>query len=185
MTLRLRDIDRSLDGPVGLFAQILGRSKVRRWLFVPGNNDLLDEMPVTVYGFHRFVERLQAALGPQKVVMDLTRPGGSPAQLTLGNCHFFGLDDSSFKNNTTDDYLDRVGSIQAGVVTALANDVGRAVAQAGSGKSFAYVFCHTPDITDPFLNNLNDINSRTISPSGRALTASLTRHTGVRLDRFG
>ena len=153
----LRDIDHVLDGPVGLFAQILGRSKVRRWVFVPGNNDLLDEMPVTVYGFHRFVERLQGALGPEKVVMDLTRLGGAPAHLTLGNCHFFGLDDSSFKNNTTDDYLDRVGPIQAGLVSALADEVGHAGARTGSdAKSFVYVFCHTPDITDPYLNTLND-----------------------------
>jgi 3',5'-cyclic AMP phosphodiesterase CpdA len=153
----LRDIDHGLDGPVGLFAQLLGRSKVRRWVFVPGNNDLLDEMPVTVYGFHRFVERLQGALGPGKVVVDLTRPGGGPAHLTLGNCHFFGLDDSSFKNNYTDDYLDKVGPVQAGLVRALADEAGRAGARAGSGsKSFVYVFCHIPDITDPYLQTLND-----------------------------
>ncbi len=153
----LRDIDHGLDGPVGLFAQLIGRSKVRRWIFVPGNNDLLDEMPVTVYGFHRFVERLQGALGPDKVVMDLTRPGGGPAHLTLGNCHFFGLDDSSFKNNYTDDYLDKVGPVQEGLVRGLADEVGRARARAGSGsKLFVYVFCHTPDITDPYLQTLND-----------------------------
>ena len=92
-TALLRDIDHHLDRPVAQFAQLLGRSKVRTWVFVPGNNDLLDEMPATVYGFHRFVEKLQEKLGHDKVVMDLTRPGG-PAHLTLGNCHFFGFDNS-------------------------------------------------------------------------------------------
>jgi 3',5'-cyclic AMP phosphodiesterase CpdA len=153
----LRDIDHGLDGPVGLFARLLSRSKVRRWVFVPGNNDLLDEMPVTVYGFHRFVKLLQDALSPSKVVVDLTRPGGGPTHLTLGNCHFFGFDNSSFKNNYTDEYLDMVRPVQEGLVKALADEVGRVGARAEDGsKSFVYVFCHIPDINDPYLQSHND-----------------------------
>ena len=64
---------------------------------------------------------------------------------------------SSFKNNYTDDYLDTVGPFQERLVGGLVDEVRQVQARAENGsKSFVYVFCHIPDINDPYFQSHDD-----------------------------
>src|SRR5262249_32282618 len=107
-----REIDDRLSEPVRRFRDFVSKSDVKIWILLPGNNDLMAEMPVTISCFHKFVRRLQDELGPGKTILDFAPDKSTRASLALGNCHFFGFDDASFKNNNTTSYLDQVESVQ-------------------------------------------------------------------------
>jgi hypothetical protein len=155
-----RKLDEVLGEPVRRFRDFVSSSDVKVWILLPGNNDLLDEMPVTVRCFHKFVQRLQSEIGPGKTIMDFAPEKSTPASLVLGNCHFFGFDDASFKNNNTTSYLDKMDGIQKRMLIELGEKMehSRPMAQPGNSdpKYYAFIFCHIPDVSDPYLQSLDE-----------------------------
>ncbi len=155
-----RELDERLYESVGEFRDVLSKSDVKVWIILPGNNDLMDEMPMTISCFHTYVRRLQHELGPVKTIQDFAPDKGTRASLVLGNCHFFGFDNSSFKNNNTTAYLDKVEGVQKSILIDLKDGMEHSKSDAqskdGDSKYYAYIFCHIPDISDPYLDSLTD-----------------------------
>ncbi|HZH98800.1 MAG TPA: hypothetical protein VEX38_07495, partial [Fimbriimonadaceae bacterium] len=89
-------------------AQKLGRriasSKVPLWLFVPGNNDLVEEDPATIGIYREFIQAL-AGQAPGITIKDLCPRRGDPRSgyhdVDDGDnrCRFIGFNNASFKSN--------------------------------------------------------------------------------------
>lgn len=109
-------------------ASILAPSKIKVWLFLPGNNDLIDEDPKTLIYYRKFIAGLKAAL-KDKEVIDLC-PTESPQSgvYPKGPFIFVGFNNASFKNNddprrltgkndlrqiSTDDVIQRISTGEA------------------------------------------------------------------------
>lgn len=80
-------------------ASVLSPSKIKVWLFLPGNNDLLDEDPETLTYYRKFIQELGTFLKDKQVV-DLC-PTDSPQSgiYPKGSFIFVGFNNASFKNN--------------------------------------------------------------------------------------
>lgn len=139
-----------LDAAAARFRPFLQASHVRRWILVPGNNDLVSENPATIQCFHKFAERLQLAVGDGKEIVDFAPSDATCAQLDIGDCRFVGFDDASFKCNYSLADSDRFSPLQKQCVEWLDKRVGPQ-AKAGEKKinPFVYIFCHIPDVDDP------------------------------------
>jgi hypothetical protein len=168
-----QEIDDRLHEPVRQLSDFLNKSDVKIWIFLPGNNDLMDEMPVTIYCYHRLLRLLQQELGSRKTFLDFAPVNDTHASLVLGNCHFFGLDNSSFKNNNTTNYFDQVEGAQKRILSQLKDEVERSRPTASSANSdpkyYAYIFCHIPDVSDPYLDSLThqELLKKLDSPGNR------------------
>jgi Calcineurin-like phosphoesterase len=82
--------DEQLNAAALELAGIIVRSKVKLWLFVPGNNDLLDEDPGTIDRYHFFIKALQTDTQSIMSVVDLCKPGGDSLSgpRDVGTCRF-------------------------------------------------------------------------------------------------
>jgi hypothetical protein len=148
-------------------ASVIGLSKVTTWLFVPGNNDLLDEQPLNIKYYHEFIEALKETIkGAENKteIIDLCAEGNQPAKeefFQIRNYTFIGFNDASFKN--TD--LNSDGSPRAGGPAVRINEnfdsqmknVADVSRQVNDKKiQFAYIFYHIPEIDDPYYVTLTD-----------------------------
>ena len=80
--------------------KILALSEVKQWLFVPGNNDLQDELPHTIRHYHQFIEALRLSSEPRGIKVEDLCPRESRPPYTLKNKYvFIGFNNASFKNN--------------------------------------------------------------------------------------
>jgi hypothetical protein len=140
------------------FASMLVLSKVHRWLFVPGNNDLLNEEPKSIEYYHFFIEALSEATKksiPDFEIKDLCPSGSDGYQsrsdvFKIEKYAFVGFDDSSFKN------FDEYGKqgqkridLNAGIQEKYVNQVKARLDE--SDVVYVYVFYHIPAIDDPYL----------------------------------
>ncbi|MDQ3803252.1 MAG: hypothetical protein M3416_05295 [Acidobacteriota bacterium] len=144
------DIEAELERGASEAAAILAASQVKLWLFVPGNNDLVEESPDTINYYHDFVQRLARKLLPHRIrVIDLCAPapqgGPRPGVYRTGDYAFIGFNNASFKNNYRFDCLARnrarqreehVGQVLDGVNSA--------------GAPYLYIFYHIPELDDPY-----------------------------------
>jgi hypothetical protein len=81
---------------------ILALSEVKLWLFVPGNNDLVNELPHTIEYYRKFIERLNKSLKSLQIeVRDLTLDGPNDPFTLKDRYVFIGLNNASFKNNNS------------------------------------------------------------------------------------
>jgi hypothetical protein len=120
-------------------------SKVKKWLFLPGNNDLVEEDPRTIEIYREFIETLKRDL-PELEIADLVV---SPLDLTDGDTayRFIGFDNSSFKSNDSSVDAEFFDSIRQTELRRVADLVATA-------KGYAYIFYHVPEIDDPFYASL-------------------------------
>jgi tetratricopeptide (TPR) repeat protein len=172
-----QDIRKEIDKGVGVVSSILSSSKVRLWLFVPGNNDLVKENPKSIEYYHLFIEQLEAALKPHGIeVRDLCPvarneaegPYAKSAAYVYGPYAFIGFNNASFKNDDDSQRLVTAeggsGGVNAGEMKLNPDELKRiqgryveqvkAILDGTSGVekfSFAYVFYHIPDVDDPYL----------------------------------
>lgn len=140
--------DQRIEQGAAELASILSQSKIRVWLFLPGNNDLLNEEPDTQY-YRVFVKKLQALL-PNLEITDLCpeEPNVDKQQLgvyRVGSAAFIGFNNASFKNNNdparVTQYKDKqLEYVRQVVSRTAANDIRR-----------AYVFYHIPELDDPYI----------------------------------
>jgi hypothetical protein len=141
--------DEQLNAAALELAGMIVRSKVKLWLFVPGNNDLLDEDPGTIDRYHFFIKALQTDTQSIMSVVDLCKPGGDSLSgpRDVGTCRFIGFDNSSFKSNGKEsdarsfegEQRDRI----AQVLATLQN----------SDFQHAFIFYHIPEVNDPFFES--------------------------------
>ena len=138
-------------------ASIIGLSKVGTWLFVPGNNDLLDEVPANVKYYHQFIEALSEAVqgAENKItIVDLCAPEKKPFQ--LGEYGFIGFNDASFKNQDGDATAGRVVRIWENFAEQVTNVAEVSRQLEAKEIRFAYIFYHIPEIDDPYSVTLKD-----------------------------
>ncbi|MBV8075945.1 MAG: metallophosphoesterase [Planctomycetaceae bacterium] len=140
------------------FRKFLDQSNVNVWLMMAGNNDLLKEDPDTVKYFHQFFKFLQEET-KNKNLIDFTPVGtdANTARFVKGDCYFFGFDDASFKNNLNTADRDKNHDKQKGFLKRLKYDLDVAAAGRPDNKPlYAYIFCHIPDVDDPYLHPMNN-----------------------------
>ena len=155
-------------------ASVIGLSKIAPWLFVPGNNDLLDEKPINIKYYHEFIEALKEAVrgAENKLeIIDLcaednSKTGDQPVPakeefFQIRNYAFIGFNNASFKNTDLNpDGSPRVGGaavrINENFAVQMKNvaDVSRQVDN--TDIQYAYIFYHIPEIDDPYIVTLND-----------------------------
>ncbi|HVG19031.1 MAG TPA: metallophosphoesterase [Blastocatellia bacterium] len=158
-------------------AEILARSKVNVWLFVPGNNDLLKELPDNIAHYHSFIEELKAKLGGMKIIdlcpRDEAKSEGGyysrPAVHNVGAYAFVGFDDTSFKNDDCNDNKEDCKKNHDSVPDLdpkrLKSNSQRQWEYVSSIKdlidgpslknAYVYVFYHIPEVDDPYLASLD------------------------------
>jgi hypothetical protein len=148
-------------------ASIIGLSKVETWLFVPGNNDLLDEVPGNIKYYHAFIEELtEAVKGAENkiTIVDLCAQK-DPATakkpfFQSGGFAFIGFNDASFKNSDdTSNASTSVGRAMRidenfNVQLSSVADVSRQLED--KDITHAYIFYHIPEIDDPYFVTLKD-----------------------------
>jgi hypothetical protein len=146
-------------------SDILKQSKVKRWMFVAGNNDLDDEQPGTIKYYNSFIEALGGEL-KDKAVTDLSRDGEVGVSMVNG-FSFVGFNDASFKNQNdasrlkcvpeekekaADEQDYPIHAKQLGEVQSVHDRLKKADIR------LAYIFYHIPEIDDPYLIRLKPDN---------------------------
>ena len=129
-------------------ASILSSSKIRVWLFLPGNNDLLNEEPDLQY-YRQFIQILKTKLVGMNVV-DLCPedPANDTYQLgvyRIGAFAFVGFNNASFKNNNNWERVVPNKDLQFAYVQQVVRRI------ADKDISSAYIFYHIPELDDPYL----------------------------------
>lgn len=146
--------------------KILATSRIKTWLIVPGNNDLIDEVPDTINHYQAFVKFLQDSKDVRQSdlkIIDLTPYTGSDESGIYrdGKFAFLGFNNASFKSNglaknkndwelpfhhkelvEVEKRLDRV--TEESQAAKPAAGPGQAVSE------FVYIFYHIPEVDDPY-----------------------------------
>lgn len=140
--------ERLLEQGAAQLASILSASKIRTWLFLPGNNDLFNELPDTQY-YRAFIHKLQSKL-PGLEVIDLCpeEPESDKLELgvyRLGEIAFIGFNNSSFKNENEYKRIATNEDKQLKYVRQVARRIGP------QDIRIAYVFYHIPELDDPHI----------------------------------
>lgn len=163
-----KQIESNLRNGAAEFASMLVLSRVHHWLFVPGNNDLLNEELKNIEYYHLFLDALREATKrtlPDFEIQDLcpkgdTGPDGYQSRsdvLKIDKYAFIGFDDSSFKNsekNAGDKGMPGQRRIDrnAGLQERYAKLVRAHLDQPDITN--AYIFYHIPATDDPYLVTL-------------------------------
>jgi len=144
-------------------AGIIKDSTVKKWLIVPGNNDLYDEQHHTVPFFGEFIKELQEmpdvkASGLSIVDFRLdasqkAQPQSFPGMYVIKDLLFVGWDNSFFKNNySAKKFVDADHKLIPIDQTAEYQGVQKlSQTLKNSRAKYAYVFYHIPEIDDPYM----------------------------------
>jgi hypothetical protein len=166
-------------------ASMLVLSKVRHWLFVPGDNDLLNEELRNIEYYHLFMQALRDAA--KKTVPDFEIEDLCPkAEVSSGDYRsrshlfkadryaFIGFDNSSFRNSNGDARSNKPGekriASNAEIQKSYADHVRAHLDR--DDISYAYVFYHIPAIDDPHL-----ATQRAAEPSAKTGNAKVQLET--------
>lgn len=153
---------------------ILKISNVKKWLFVPGNNDLYEERPESIQFYSQFLKELQnrpevttAGLSIVDFRLDATQkaqPSSSPGMYVLQNFLFVGWDNSFFKNNNSvKNYIGKDGQLIPLDQTIEYQSLEKLKEKLESSKAkYAYIFYHIPDIDDPYLILFDESQKNTV-----------------------
>lgn len=157
-------------------ASMLVLSKVRRWLFVPGNNDVAGEQPDKVKYYHLFLDSLADELRKSREdfkIIDLCpkeKPETSIEYDSRSSLFqikeksryaFIGFDDSTFKNSDPPSIGSGVKSGTTRRINANFELQKKHIAQVANLLNdqrikYAYIFYHIPEIDDPHLVSLEE-----------------------------
>jgi hypothetical protein len=137
-------------------AEILKDSSVKKWFFVPGNNDLYEEQPETIRFYQDFLKELQAMPMVKKAgltLIDFRLEAPSTGMYVIKDLLFVGWDNSFFKNNNSvKHYRGKDGKVIPFAQTLEYKSVQKLSKSLEDSKAkYAYIFYHIPDIDDPYL----------------------------------
>lgn len=153
-------LDTKIEEKANALADMISSSRIKKWLFVPGNNDLYDELPYTIDVFRDFIKVLDQKLEdkagkPPKNervnAIDLCPVGNdletgvypSSSERASSPYIFIGFNNASFKNNGSVKRAEKYYKLQSDyideVLYRLENIPGK----------HAYIFYHIPEIDDP------------------------------------
>jgi hypothetical protein len=144
------DADAQLTSGAHKLAELIAPSKVKLWMFVPGNNDLIDEDPNKGSYYTRFIEALKANLHNAGVaVIDLSERTTDPKSGTYmeGRFAFIGFNNASFKGND-------LAKNAADWEPAEKKEIEEVKKQVAIGD-YIYIFYHIPEIDDPYYVSLD------------------------------
>lgn len=136
-------------------AALLQPCRVSRWFFVPGNNDLLHEVPATLSIYQEFLVELGKAATGKTVVDFCPGEGAKSGAFDHDQCRFIGFDNASFKSNHS---AANARQFEAEQLSRLDHVLARL---REPGFEAAYVFFHIPDSDDPYLTLTNDARAKT------------------------
>jgi hypothetical protein len=134
-------------------SDILAACKVKRWLLVPGNNDLVKEAPKTIGIYFNFVAALKQDTQAQNVeVIDLCpRDGNDDSGVyAVDNCRFIGFNNASFKSNGL---AKDAGDFEKDQLDCIEQVRKRLKSVPKDGR--AYLFYHIPEVDDPYFELLS------------------------------
>ncbi|HEY4313805.1 MAG TPA: metallophosphoesterase [Pirellulales bacterium] len=140
------------------FADIVATSRVKTWLFLPGNNDLIDENPESLRYFSKFLADVSSDIGGTINIVNLAA-GGRAAVYEIGNLSIIGFNNASFKSNNNVTDSSKFAESQLAALSELDSRVSRA--------NYAYIFYHVPEIDDPYLVRTNPALAKTFDKDFR------------------
>jgi hypothetical protein len=180
-------INSAIFGLAQEFGSKLEKSNIKTWLFLPGNNDLVDEDPHTIEYYQKFIEFLTKQLEKKIAIIDLCPrelPGTNTEDPESGiykigpdAAHqyiFIGFNNASFKNNDDPLRLADLNTIVAQGKTVLQPSPSPSPTAAASAKPRP----------DPL--NSGDSSTGAASPSGitTPLQEMYVNQVKARIDRF-
>lgn len=153
--------DKKWQAGVIKLSNVIKRSKVDLWLFVPGNNDLFEEIPETVHFYEKFVKDLNTVLVAQKSAVRIVdfrqestdRIGDNPpGVLKIEDKILLGWDNAFFKNNySIKPFLKPDGTPKDFTEFTEYKSIKRLEqALETSDAKYAYIFLHIPEVDDPW-----------------------------------
>ena len=149
-------------------AKMMHTSNVKKWLIVPGNNDLFEEQPTSVVFYRDFLKELQdmpnikdAGISIIDFRLDASQqahPHSQPGMYVLQDFVFVGWDNSYFKNNNSvknyigknDKVIPVANTLEYQSVQKLSKILKECKAK------YAFIFYHIPEIDDPYLIQFNE-----------------------------
>jgi Calcineurin-like phosphoesterase len=139
-------------------ADIIKQSKVKQWLFLPGNNDLVGENPANIGTFHRFIKALKEQL-PEKEIVDFCPVDNEPLSgiHDEGTCRFIGFNDASFKSDDSGANAEKTAEREGPFFKWQEGNVKEVLARLEPKDTYkyAYIFYHIPEIDDPYYVSLD------------------------------
>ena len=140
------EVGKRLNDGANEFANLIRESKVKTWLFLPGNNDLLNESPDTITYYRFFITLLTAKLS-NKLVIDLSplSENSFSGVYHTGNYSFIGFNNSSFKDNGKISNAKINNLYQKAEIERVRKRV------TDDSDKFVFILYHIPEIDDPFL----------------------------------
>ena len=150
-----READEKLRSAANETAEMLGKSRIKEWLLLPGNNDLINENPLSLGEYRKFVQLIQGALRRRSTkvnVTDLTPYRHIPdSGIYLHNgCAFLGFNNASFKANGRKKDMEQWTRDQIGEVGLVEDRLLKALSANAKTLSGAFIFYHIPEVDDPF-----------------------------------
>ncbi|MDX6500204.1 MAG: hypothetical protein QOG23_3464 [Blastocatellia bacterium] len=151
-------VDARLNERARELAKLLSSSRVEQWYFLPGNNDLYDELPYTIGLYRQFIKAVDQSLddlwkkapagerpATRVTAKDLC-PDDDPQSgfFRIGSYVFIGFNDASFKNNNSFSRAKTSTDEQKRYVNQVIDRLAKV-----DSKDFAYIFYHIPEVDDP------------------------------------
>ena len=132
------------------FAALIEPCSVKKWLFLPGNNDLIEERPETLDYYTNFISRLHEQLKPLGFeIIDLTpREDTNSGIYRDGDYTLLGFNDASFKSNNKAQNMKQWKASDSDAIEKVRQRL-------HAGKN-VYIFYHIPEVDDPyFVSGMN------------------------------
>jgi tetratricopeptide (TPR) repeat protein len=131
------------------FADIVAKSDVKKWLFIPGNNDLIDETPDTIDHYNGFIADVSEFLRDRGIeAINLTADSDSNACIVDKRYAFIGFNNASFKSNNL--ALNAKSWRDSQMAEIAKVDSRRREILANNQAEFAYILYHIPEVDDPY-----------------------------------
>jgi hypothetical protein len=131
----------------GEFAKMVEACAVKKWLFLPGNNDLIDEAPSSLEHYTDFIKIVRDQLKEKGFeIIDLT-PSEKIDDSGIyreGPYTFVGFNNASFKSNN------KSANAKDPVWIKSHHDAIDEVSKRIKAAKNAYVFYHIPEVDDPY-----------------------------------
>jgi hypothetical protein len=133
------------------FAELIAPCLVKKWLFLPGNNDLINEAPNTLEHYTDFIKILRDQLKEKGFeIIDLTprENDNNSGIYHEGTYTFVGFNNASFKSNN------KSANAKDPVWIKSHHDAIDEVSKRIKAAKNAYVFYHIPEVDDPYYAQL-------------------------------